>query len=191
MRSTRDRFEKYIALEQEVMEKIGLLTQMGTDIVKVLPAPNRATYDRVLVMPGGSRTNLEIQITEAAAFEKYGDIRLDYISAFKYQGEKYRGLRFIRGASATDFEESVEILRWGKLVESEADTLAFYVPGRCLWLYSMGCLQAAAPYFALRYGLLINRKACEEWQSCFIAVPCDDERLERCSVEVWRAGADG
>jgi hypothetical protein len=188
MKTTRDRFKLYTQREKEVIERIRKLTELGAEIVKVNPAPDGATYDRVLVMPSGE-VKLEIQITEAADFLLYGDVRLDFISAFAFLSDSpYRGKAAIKPVEIPGFLNSIAINRHGKLFQCEADSFAFWVtpPVDLLWLYSVEALQKNRTYFMYEYGIRINIKSADEgWQSSFVPVPMDDAILQSCGVKAF------
>lgn len=181
--SYRDRFSEYIKREEEVMETIRQYTDLGAEIVKVNPAPGGATYDRLLVLPTGE-VKLEIQITEPDDFQKYGDVRLDLISAFDFKEDSvYAGKTRIKPCNVNSFLWSITVHRNGKLYACLADTLAFYVPEpvKILWLYSVPELQKKRQYFLYNYGIMINKKDWgEDWESCFVPVPESDEILHTC-----------
>ena len=186
MKRVRDRFRVYIKREAEVMAIIKRYTSLGAEITRITPAPDGETYDRVLVVPTGE-VKLEIQITEAEDFQRYGDVRLDLISAFIFKpGSIYSERRRIGPFAVSSFLNSISVRRYGKLYNSEADTLAFYVPApvSLLWLYSMPQLKISRSVFVSEYGIMINVKnGSESWQSCFVAVPVDDNTLQCCGVQ--------
>lgn len=189
-KSTRDRFKEYIDREEEVMSIIQKYTALGAEIVKVNPAPDGETYDRVVVLPT-REVKLEIQITEPDDFQKYGDVRLDLISAYLLSKGSpsdvhYAGKSRIKPCNTHSFLSGITVKRYGKLYLCEAETLAFYVPepAKMLWLYSVAQLQKNRWYFVSKYGIMVNKKDAEEtWESCFVAVPESDRILQSCGVK--------
>lgn len=187
MKSTRERFRRYVELENMVMERIKELADLGGEIVRVTLGPDGATYDRVVILR--KKVKLEIQITEGVAFESYGDIRLDLISAFTFDvASPHLGSRYIRPDLFDDFLHSITVHRPGKLYECEADTLAYYItdPVDLLWLFAVNELQANRAYFINKYGVMINAKVDESWESCFVPVSAEDEVLNKYGIRLTR-----
>lgn len=184
--STRKRFEKYIGLEKVVVDKVLEITALGADITRVTKAADGETYDRVVVLKAGTEVKLEIQITEPDAWRRYEDVRLDLLSAFRHkEGSRFWGSTAIRPCSVAGFMDCIEVDRYGKLYECEADVLAFYVrePVDLLWLFSVSALQERRSYFLAEYGIKINRKSRDEkWESAFVTVHKTDIELDRCGV---------
>lgn len=180
--STLSRFQKYIKLEEMVAEKVRLLADLGGTITRITQCEDGLTYDRIVIMESGTHIKLEIQITEAWAWEKYGDVRLDLLSAFQHKpGSRYAASRGVAPQDCGDFLKSVRVQRYGKLFVSEADVFAFYVtePVDLLWIFRMTPLQEARSYFMQNYGIRINRKSeGENWQSCFVPVHKTDHVLD-------------
>lgn len=185
--STRNRFRKYIELEKMVAEKVRELAEFGGEISRITPVEEGETYDRVVVLEAGKEIKLEIQITESLAWERYGDVRLDLLSAFsRPESAAFSSSLRIYPEEVDDFMESVKIDRSGKLFVCEAETLAFYVtkPTDLLWIFSVEALQRNREYFMKTYGIMINHKSRDEtWESCFVAVHHTDEVLDKCGVK--------
>ena len=190
--STRKRFDKYIGLEKVVVDKVLEITALGADITRVTKAADGETYDHVVVLKAGTEIKLEVQITEPDAWRKYGDVRLDLLSAFHHKpGSPFLGSTAIKSCSVQRFFTSIEIDRPGKLYECEADVLAFYVrkPMDLLWLFNVPALQERRSYFLAEYGIRINRKSRDEkWESAFVAVHHSDVELDRCGVKYEQGG---
>lgn len=187
MNSTTTRFGIYVGREKEVADMVDALFAVYGEVSRILPSPNR-TYDRILLL--GGRVKLEIQITESADFERYGDIRLDLVSAFNLpQDCVFHNKHRIDTGYANRFLESIEIRQAGKLYSSPADTLVYYItePTDMLCLYSMSKLQENLHYWLAHFPIMVNNKIGEEWCSCFIPVPIDNERLEECGYRLPRA----
>jgi len=188
--TTRERFIKYVDMEKDIIKRLKRLLDPFGEVVRLLPAPDRETYDRILLFNG--ETKLEIQFCDGEAFGKYHDIRLDYISAFAYKNVlKYpieKSRHTIQPREVGAFLESIDILRWGKIKQSEADTLAIYIgePECIFYLVSMSELQSEkrVNYFLQEYGLCINHKKGEDWQSAFIAVDYEDPVLRDIGSEI-------
>ncbi len=191
--NTLDRFQKYIEMENMVAEKVRRLTDFGATISRITPAPGGLTYDRVVILESGTEIKLEIQITEPKGWLKYSDVRLDLLSAFRHSPEsEYAESNTVSLENAGHFLNSVEVQRYGKLYESEADVLAFYVPEPVdlLWLFRMKKLQEMRAYFVRTYGIKINKKSKKEkWQSCFVPVHFDDLYLDSAGVKYEQAEA--
>jgi len=165
------------------MRKIKELADLGGEIVRVVPAPDGQTYDRVVVLR--KEIKVEIQITEPGDFLKYGDVRLDLVSAFQFDDWTFRGRSYIEPFCVYTFLRSIQIMRPGKLYESKAETLAFYVPQPVdlLWLLNMSCLQKNRDTWIQKYGIYINKKRDEDWESCFVAVDSEDKCLDECGIK--------
>lgn len=188
MKSTRNRFDIYQAREEEVVRRIRELADLGADIVRINEAPDGETYDRIVCLKSGKELKLEIQITEAEAFQKYHDVRLDVLSAFRRNPRSmFASVGAVKGVRVHTFLQDVTVIRPGKLFESKAETLAFFVPPPVdiLWLYSMSELQNKRDYFLVNYGIIINKKSGDEdWESCFVPVPAKDAILQSCRVRI-------
>lgn len=188
MKSSKNRFDIYREREEEVVRRIREIKELGAQIVKVNEAPDGETYDRVIILKPDREWKVEIQITDPAAFQKYRDVRLDVLSAFRRApGSAFASVGAVKGRMAGFFLDSVEVLRYGKLYESEAETLAFFVPPPVdiLWLYSLKELQRRRTYFVMTYGVIINKKTKDEnWESCFVPVPERDAILGSCRVRI-------
>lgn len=177
--STKERFREFSGREAEIAKRLTDLLSPFGDVTRLVEVPERKTYDRILLFNG--ETKLEIQYCDGAAFGKYGDLRLDYISAFNYLPGIKPSSSWIAPSEVEKFLASINVLRWGKLKESEADTLVIFIgaPVCIFYLVSMKELQKEKrlKYFLDTYGLLINKKKNENWQSAFIAVDYEDSVL--------------
>lgn len=188
--STKERFGKYVEMEDDIVKRLKRLLDPFGEVTRIREAPDRKTYDRLLLFSG--TTKLEIQFCDGEAFGKYGDIRLDYISAFKYneilRHPIKKSWRRIEPHNIEAFMGSIEILRWGKIKVSEADTLSIYIgaPECRFYLVSMRELQKAetVDYLLQEYGININHKKRENWDSAFIPVDYSDPVLRDIGTEI-------
>lgn len=159
--------------------------------VSVLEPEGNLSYDRVFIYDS-CEIKVEIQITEGGAFSQYRDVRLDLISAFSFTPESLglvRG-RTVYGRDARQFVRTVDVQKWGKLYQSEADLLCLYVtrPVHLLWAYRMASLMNYRTYFMSVYGIRINRKSADEgWESCFVPVDFCDMHLRESGVRLIEA----
>lgn len=182
MKSTRDRFPKYAKMESVVVEKIIQSRVFGDEVLDIISVPERSLYDRIIVLPH-EKIKLEIQVTEAKDFARYGDIRLDLISTFRDPpGSSFRKRRRIEPMESERFLNGISVSRYGKMYECEAQKLAYYItkPMDLLWIFDILALQKKRQYFINQYGIMVNIKKNESWESCFIPVPEDDCILNTC-----------
>lgn len=184
--TTKNRFVKYVDMEEDISNRLKKMLAPFGDVVRLIEVPERKTYDRLMLFNG--ETKLEIQFCDGEAFGKYGDIRLDYISAFKYRDAVRASTSWISPGYIEAFMQSIEVLTWGKMKRSEADTLAIYIgePECIFYLVSMRELQKKerVNYFLQQYGININRKKGEDWESAFIAVDYEDPVLREIGTEI-------
>ncbi len=184
--STKNRFPKFIKMEALVVERVRKLADMGGVISRVVPADGGALYDRLVILDSGQEIKLEIQITSPENWEKYKDLRLDLISAYRHKPDsRFIGKVGIAGTKAQEFLDSLTIERYGKLFSTDANVLAYYIPAPAdlLWIFNMRALQQRAVYFYEKYGIRENVKSDDEdWESCFVPVPEDDIELVNCGV---------
>lgn len=191
MQSTKERFAEYQALEASVLEKVRQLADLGGRVTRISPTEQGALYDATVILEAGEEVKLEVQITEAAGFQQYGDVRLDLLSAYSYKTgiltpeiKEAIAWRYIPPEFVDKFLESLVIARRGKLYDCEADLLAYAImsPINKIWLFRMDCLKANRQQFLYTHGIRINKKVEEAWESAFIAVPAKDDRLNSCCV---------
>jgi len=184
---TLDRFSKYSENEERVWNRFldSYDRKEGFEGIK----REFSDYD---VHPEGEQdydirvNNLRIRITvdiqESQNFDTYGDLRLDYVSAYT-PNLKYRTLH--------DFERAirkgaVNVDKWGKVVEPKADYLVveFQRRNRELFfpdphrVYSLSLLHKHLSYWRSLNSFFTNNKTQgEPWGSAFIPVKRDNATL--------------
>ena len=186
MKSTLDRFGKYAEMESVVVEKIRQSKTFGDEVLDIVSVPEGSLYDRIIVLPN-EEIKLEIQITEARDFARYGDFRLDLISAFRCPvGSSFRNRRRIEPIEAERFLNEINVSRYGKMYECEAQKLVYYItePMDLLWIFDVSELHKYRQYFIDKYGIMVNIKKGESWESCFVPVHNDDRILNKCGTEL-------
>jgi len=184
---TLDRFSKYSENEECVWNRFldSYDRKEGFEGIK----REFSDYD---VHPEGEQeydirvNNLRIRITvdvqESQNFDRYGDLRLDYVSAYTPN---------LRYCNLQNFERAirkgtVNVDRWGKVVDPKADYLLvefqrnnrelfFLDPHR---VYSLSLLHKHLSYWKSLNRFFTNKKACgESWGSAFIPVNRDNAIL--------------
>ena len=123
---------------------------------------------------------ITFDIQESHDFKKYGDLRIDYVSAFQPPS-------FCAG-SLNDFESAladgrVTVDKWGKVVDPKADFLLVeFHNGDTHWgLYNLTQLHQSLAELR-NIGLFrTNRKFGESWGSAFLAVPESHQILQSAS----------
>ncbi len=86
----------------------------------------------VLVYIENHQTPISVEIKEENynRFNRYGDLGIDYLSAFQFKNSSSSNIWYgVRPASADllmDFENSIDILKMGKIYYSKADLWLFY-----------------------------------------------------------------
>jgi len=137
------------------------------------------------------RLIVEIQYSNRYDFKKYGDIRLDYVSAYI----PYIKIHGLKKFNEMIKNKTINVERWGKLKECDADVLIYVI---CEYdkitktyknidevlIFSIEKLQNNLNYWENEYGkrLKTNNKQNEEWGSAFIPVPADDNILQQCRI---------
>ena len=121
---------------------------------------------------------ITFDIQESHDFRRYGDLRIDYVSAFRPPSFSARSL--------TDFERAladrrVIVDKWGKVVDPKADFLLVeFHNGNTHWgIYNLAQLHQSLAELR-NVGLFrTNRKYGESWGSAFLAVPESHQILQR------------
>ena len=113
---------------------------------------------------------ITFDIQESQDFRKYGDLRIDYVSAFQPPSFRTRSLK--------DFEQAlsdsrVTVNKWGKVVDPKADFLLVeFRNGTPRWrVYDLPQLHQSLPELQSVGQFRTNRKFGESWGSAFLAVP--------------------
>jgi hypothetical protein len=143
---------------------------------------------------------IEIQITsygnERQGFKRYGDVRLDLVSAFDSTCEKCQEEFQLKGRiwktldsveELKKFKSLCRINKWGKLITCDADLFYFAVldsKNKCYFMriYNNNKLKSNVNYFINKYGIKINHKVNENWGSAFIPVFNQDKVLVSCEL---------
>lgn len=109
----------------------------------------------------------DIQVSED--FEKYGDLRIDYVSAFRPPS--------FRTSSLEDFESAladgrVVVDKWGKVIDPKANFLIVeFHNGDTHWgVYNLAQLHQSLPALRNVGQFKTNNKYGESWGSAFLAV---------------------
>lgn len=113
---------------------------------------------------------ITFDIQESQDFEKYGDLRIDYVSAFQPQSFSVRSLKDFENALA---DGRVIVNKWGKVVDPKADFLLIeFHNGDTRWrIYNLSQLHQSLPELRNIGQFRANRKTGESWGSAFLAVP--------------------
>ena len=132
-------------------------------------------YDILCTTEHGSIT---FEIQESENFEKYGDLRIDYVSIFRPPSFWTRSLEDFESAVA---DRRVSVEKWGKVVDPKADFLLVeFHNGNPLWrVYNLTQLHQSLAELRDVGQFRINRKYGESWGSAFLAVPESHQILQR------------
>ena len=121
---------------------------------------------------------ITFDIQESHDFKKYGDLRIDYVSVFYPRSFYARSLEDFKSALANN---EVTVDKWGKVVEPKADFLLVeFHNGNTHWgIYNLAQLHQSLAELR-NIGLFrTNHKTGESWGSAFLAVPENDQILQR------------
>ena len=173
-----------------------------TSLVESFKPENTSYHDYLAKLRHGGQIALEIQITnygrhDGEGFRRYGDVRLDLISAFEASSKECQAKYHLKNgvwkslqnaSELAAFEKVCAIQRWGKLKTCDAELFVFAVVKRrnqcgLIHLYDNAQLKHHATYFVDRYGVKINHKQGEGWGSAFVPVPVDDSVLQSCRIK--------
>ena len=134
------------------------------------------TYD--IRVATSSDTLITFEIQESKDFRRYGDLRLDYVSAFTPVTFRCNTL-----AEFNDAEKAgaVRVEKWGKVVNPGADFLVVeFQNGQPHWqVYHLGALHALLPALGEIGKFRTNVKRGEGWGSAFLAVRENHPILQR------------
>ena len=180
---TSDRFDQYSSREEAVFNRFlnDYANQPGWEGVKehlsnYEPHPDGTEDYDIRCTTGQGDVTFEIQ--ESESFEKYGDLRIDYVSIFRPPSFWTRSLQ--------DFESAVEagsvsVEKWGKVVDPKADFLLVeFHNGNPFWrVYNLTQLHQSLAVLQDAGQFRINRKYGESWGSAFLAVPESHQILQR------------
>ena len=169
------RFDQYSSQEEAVFNRFldDYANQPGWGEVKehlsnyVMHPDGTEDYDIRCTTEHGYIT---FDIQESENFEKYGDLRIDYVSIFKPPS--------FRTGSLKDFESAVAdgrviVNKWGKVVDPKADFLLVeFHNGDPLWrVYNLAQLHQSLEALQEAGEFKTNHKIGESWGSAFLAVP--------------------
>ena len=181
---TIERFDQYSSREKAVFNRFldDYANQPGWGEVKehlsnyVMHPDGTEDYDIRCTTEHGYIT---FDIQESENFEKYGDLRIDYVSAFQPPSFSARSLKDFESAVA---DGRVIVNKWGKVVDPKADFLLVeFHNGDPLWrVYNLAQLhQSLAELRKRNVGQFrTNHKRGESWGSAFLAVPENDQILQ-------------
>ena len=180
---TTQRFDRYSSQEVDVFKRFldHYANQPGWEDIKehlsnYVPHPDGTDdYDIRCTTQYGYIT-FDIQVSEN--FEKYRDLRIDYVSIFQP--------RLFYAKSLEDFEKArkdgeVIVNKWGKVVNPKADFLLVeFLNGIPRWrVYNLMQLHKLLPELRKVGQFKINRKRGESWGSAFLAVPENHQIVQR------------
>ena len=112
---------------------------------------------------------ITFDIQESQDFKKYGDLRIDYVSAFQPPSFSASSLEGFESALADD---RVSVDKWGKVVDPKADFLLVeFHNGNTHWgIYNLAQLHQSLASLRKVGQFRTNRKSGESWGSAFLAV---------------------
>lgn len=182
---TIQRFEEYSKKEKEVFKRFldYYANQPGWEEVKEHLSNYEGHPDGTEDYDIGCTTEqgyITFDIQESGDFSKWGDLRIDYVSAFRPPSFWARDLE--------EFERAVEdkrvnVDKWGKVIDPKADFLIVkFHNGDIFWrVYNLKQLHQSLAELRKVGQFKINRKfgAGESWGSAFLAVPESHQVLQR------------
>ena len=182
MTSTGQRFDQYSPREPEVFERFldSFDKKPGWEGIKetlAIYVPHPDGIEDYDIRCETERGYITFDIQESQDFSKYGDVRIDYVSAFRPVGYRTRSLaQFKRDLAA----QKVAVEIWGKVVDPKADFLVYeFSNGETWWqIYDLRALNKALPELERIGQFLTNIKYGESWGSAFLAVPEKHEILQ-------------
>jgi|GEM_PF-6456828 len=178
---TTDRFDEFINREKEVVNLFRDNLLLESPVTRVEDGDQKQGYDRILILGSCRRVKLEIQFSDPTYWKRFHDIRLDVLSAFYFRPESPFGqARRIEPSELKQFRETINVSKRGKMYNSQADLLAYYIPHpvHLLYVLTMPALKDHLAEFRNKYGLVINKKTEEEtWRSAFLLVKSDDQAI--------------
>ena len=121
---------------------------------------------------------ITFEIQESHDFKRYGDLRIDYVSAF--QPPTFRA-KNVREFDSAEENGTVIVKKWGKVVNPKADFLLVeFHNGNTHWgLYNLRQLHESLTELKAIGFFRINRKQGENWGSAFLAVNESHQILQR------------
>jgi len=184
---TRNRFCKFIPNEEEVWNRFLASYDQKQGFVGI-----KSEFENYEMHPDGEkdydlivnhvRIAITVDIQESRDFDKYGDLRLDYISAYLPNTKFYTLKDFNRAKRAGN----VTVEQWGKIVEPKADYLVvefrdsngqLHLPDSHR-VYSLSLLHDHLSYWESLKQFKTNTKTQgESWGSAFIPVRRDNPTL--------------
>ena len=172
---TIDRFDQYSPQEKAVFNRFlnYYANQPSWEEVKehlsnyVVHPDGTEDYD---IRCTTERGYITFDIQESENFEKYGDLRIDYVSAFQPLSFRPRSLKDFESALA---DGRVIVNKWGKVVDPKADFLLVeFHNGNTHWgIYNLAQLHQSLAELRNVGQFKTNRKSGESWGSAFLAVP--------------------
>ena len=170
---TGQRFDQYSSREEAVFNRFldNYANESGWEEVKEhlsnyeMHPDGTEDYDIRCTTEYGYIT---FDIQESENFEKYGDLRIDYVSIFRP--------RSFYASSLEDFESALEdgrvsVEKWGKVVDPKADFLLVEFHNGINWgVYNLAQLHQSLKELRRVGAFKINRKSGESWGSAFLAV---------------------
>ena len=180
---TSDRFDQYSSQEEPVFNRFldYYANQPGWGEVKehlgnyVVHPDGTEDYDIRCTTEHGYIT-FDIQVSED--FEKYGDLRIDYVSIFQPPSFRTSSLKDFKSAVA---DGTVIVNKWGKVVDPKAHFLLVeFHNGNPRWrVYNLAQLHRSLAALEDVGLFRTNRKSGESWGSAFLAVPENHQILQR------------
>lgn len=180
---TRGRFKFYTGdIEIEICQK-SIYYNLGIEVderyIKSIPGHKSKDLE---VYIQNRKIIFESQVSHN--FDRYRDIRIDFVSVYK----PYKRFYKLKDFSDAVASKEIQIKKWGKLVECEADVLCVgFYPGSTLSgksfykLYSVKKLQDKRSYFKEQYEIQTNKKN-EPYGSVFIPVNLHDRILKTAEI---------
>ena len=180
---TTRRFQQYSSREEAVFNRFldYYANQPGWEVIRehlnnyVVHPEGTEDYDIRCTTEYGYIT---FDIQESEDFEKYGDLRIDYVSAFRPPSFRARSFEDFERALAND---RITVDKWGKVVEPKADFLLVeFHNGPTHWgVYNLALLHQSLARLRNVGVFRTNRKFGESWGSAFLAVPENHQILQR------------
>ena len=182
MTNTGRRFDHYSRREPEVFERFLNSFDQKPEFNGIKEALSKfqhhpdgiEDYD---IRSEAERGDITFDTQESNNFARYGDVRIDYVSAYRPASYKTQSLaQFNRDKNSGIVQVDV----WGKVVDPKAEFLVFEFPGaRTFWqIYDLKALHNSLKELELTGKFRANQKFRESWGSAFLAVPETSQILQ-------------
>ena len=180
---TEQRFNQFPAREAQVFESFldafdRMASFQGIKYALQDYEPHPGGVEDYDIRVAASSGPITFEIQESQDFSSYGDLRLDYVSAFTPMDYRCNSLQAFK---ADEQAGRVTVQKWGKVINPEADFLVVeFQNGQPQWqIYHLLTINELLPELESIGQFRTNFKFREAWGSAFLAVPETHPTLQR------------